>query len=115
MGLKGRFQHTVRRDRGCGRPTTHGPTPPHRRSPRNHCARKSHPEVYLPAEKLGRPDAVPGLRRQLNGVLAAKSARMHCIAIPEGAALNCLAFHIADRIAVSLENVDAATLERIGF
>ena len=70
----------------------------------------------LAAEKLGvDPTQCLAFEDSLNGVLAAKSARMHCIAIPEGAALNRLAFHIADRIAVSLENVDVATLERIGF
>jgi HAD superfamily hydrolase (TIGR01509 family) len=65
---------------------------------------KPHPAVYLrTAERLGvAPAACTAIEDSLNGVLAAKSARMKCIAVPEAAHLKDPRFSIADLVLPSL-------------
>ena len=69
---------------------------------------KPHPGVYLTTAK--QIDVLPqhclALEDSLNGVLAAKAARMKCIAIPEPLQYNNPQFAIADRILKSLEELD---------
>ena len=69
---------------------------------------KPHPGVYLTtAEKLGvSPKNCLALEDSLNGVLAAKSAQMKCIAIPEPSELHNPKFAIADMVLESLELLD---------
>ncbi len=68
---------------------------------------KPHPGVYLTtANKLGvSPQNCLALEDSLNGVLAAKSAQMKCIAIPETSDHNPK-FAIADMILESLQQID---------
>jgi sugar-phosphatase len=63
---------------------------------------KPHPGVYLTAAaKLGaRPEACIALEDSINGVIAAKAARMTCIAIPE--VEERTAFGVADLVLDSL-------------
>lgn len=72
---------------------------------------KPHPGVYLTtAEKLGvSPKSCLALEDSLNGVLAAKSAQMKCIAIPELSEYHNPKFAIADMILQSLEQLDDTT------
>lgn len=69
---------------------------------------KPHPGVYLTtAEKLSLPpQSCLALEDSLNGVLAAKSAQMRCIAIPEASELHNPKFAIADLVLESLEQLD---------
>ena len=69
---------------------------------------KPHPGVYLTtAEKLGiSPQNCLALEDSLNGVLAAKSAQMKCIAIPEISEYHNPKFAIADMVLESLELLD---------
>ena len=69
---------------------------------------KPHPGVYLTtAEKLGvPPQSCLALEDSLNGVLAAKSAQMKCIAIPEPSEYHNPKFAIANMILQSLEQLD---------
>ncbi len=71
---------------------------------------KPHPAVYLTtAEKLGvSATNCLGLEDSLNGVLAAKAARMICYAIPESYPKSDLRFIIADQIFPSLIEAKAA-------
>lgn len=70
---------------------------------------KPHPGVYLhTAEKLGvRPEECVTIEDSPNGVLAAKAARMGCIAVPEPALQGHPYFAIADAVIGSLEEIDA--------
>ena len=69
---------------------------------------KPHPGVYLTtAKKLGiSPQNCLALEDSLNGVLAAKSAQMKCIAIPEISESHNPKFAIADMILESLLHLD---------
>ena len=68
---------------------------------------KPHPGVYLTtAKKLNiPPQSCLALEDSLNGVLAAKAARMKCIAIPEAIQQNNPKFAIADCVLQSLEGL----------
>jgi HAD superfamily hydrolase (TIGR01509 family) len=65
---------------------------------------KPHPAVYLSAaRKLGvEPTECIAIEDSLNGVIAAKAARMKCIAVPEPAHLHDPKFSIADAVLPSL-------------
>lgn len=70
---------------------------------------KPHPAVYLQAaEKLGIPPTqCLAIEDSVNGVLAAKAARMGVVAIPEAPFRNDPRFAIADRQLVSLVEFEA--------
>jgi sugar-phosphatase len=72
---------------------------------------KPHPGVYLTtAAKLGVPPAASlAIEDSFNGVLAAKAARMRCLAVPEPAMRHDPRFVIADTILGSLADLDAET------
>lgn len=74
---------------------------------------KPHPAVFLrTAETLGiRPENCLVLEDSFNGVLAAKSARMKCVAIPEQGKFNDPRFVIADYTFVNLNEMVKAGLE----
>jgi sugar-phosphatase len=76
---------------------------------------KPHPGIYLTAaEKLGVvPTRVIAIEDSPNGVLAAKAARMRCIAIPERAIASDPRFGIADEMISSLTEVDEELWSRI--
>jgi mannitol-1-/sugar-/sorbitol-6-/2-deoxyglucose-6-phosphatase len=69
---------------------------------------KPHPGVYLTtAQKLNvPPQSCLALEDSLNGVLAAKSAQMKCIAIPEAIQQKNPKFAIADQLLKSLEELN---------
>jgi sugar-phosphatase len=68
---------------------------------------KPHPEVYMTtAQKLGvTPGHCLAIEDSLNGVLAAKSAPMTCIAVPDYTDTGNSKFAIADHILHSLVQV----------
>jgi sugar-phosphatase len=73
---------------------------------------KPHPAVFLrTAEALGVPalDCVV-LEDSVNGMIAAKAARMACIVVPERTDPR---FALADLVLPSLEALDAAALARV--
>lgn len=74
---------------------------------------KPHPAVYLrAARELGAaPTACLAIEDSLAGVIAAKAARMRCVAVPEEHPHVPPAFHVADAICGSL---DELTLELAG-
>lgn len=76
---------------------------------------KPHPGVYLTAaRKLGlAPSECLAIEDSLNGVLAAKAARMKCIAIPDAAMRHDPRFVIADVVLDSLEDINAAVWTRL--
>lgn len=76
---------------------------------------KPYPGVYLTAcQGLGAPPTrCIALEDSLNGVLAAKAAKMKCIAVPEHFENRPLAFHIADVQLSSLEQVNDALWESL--
>jgi mannitol-1-/sugar-/sorbitol-6-/2-deoxyglucose-6-phosphatase len=76
---------------------------------------KPHPSIFLTTAKmLGVPPTeCIVLEDSLAGVLAAKSARMTCIAVPEAYPDHDPRFVIADRIIGSLEAVTAALLSDV--
>ena len=69
---------------------------------------KPHPGVYLTtARRLGvAPSVCLAVEDSFNGVLAAKAARMKCVAVPEEGARRDPRFAIADAVLGSLEEVD---------
>ena len=71
---------------------------------------KPHPGVYLTAaRRLGAsPTECLAIEDSLNGVLAAKAARMRCVAVPEPAERSDRRFAIADVTLDSLEEVGEA-------
>lgn len=73
---------------------------------------KPHPAVFLrTAERLGvAPLECLVLEDSLNGVIAAKAARMRCVAVPEGEGARDPRFALADRVLGSLEELDRAAL-----
>ena len=76
---------------------------------------KPHPAVFLTAaQKLGVvPDRCLVWEDAPAGVLAAKAARMACVAVPEAAERDRPAFGIADAVLVSLDQADEALWERV--
>lgn len=68
---------------------------------------KPHPAVYLAtAAKLGvDPCHCLAVEDSLNGVIAAKAARMTCLAVPEKAVAQMPQFAIADALLTSLEEL----------
>lgn len=77
---------------------------------------KPHPAVYLEiAEQLGVPAAsCLAIEDSLNGVLAAKAARMRCLAVPEPPHRHDPRFSIADAVIDSLELLDDGLWRRLG-
>ena len=74
---------------------------------------KPHPAVFLrAAERLG-VDAIDCVvfEDSLNGLVAAKAARMRCIAVPEH---HDARFALADAVLPSLEALDAPLLRTLG-
>ncbi len=76
---------------------------------------KPHPAVFLSAaERLGvAPDRCLVWEDAPAGVLAAKAARMTCVAVPEAAERGDSSFAIADAVLVSLEEADEQLWERL--
>ena len=76
---------------------------------------KPHPGVYLTtARRLGvAPAECLAVEDSFNGVLAAKGARMKCIAIPESAQRHDLRFAIADVVLDSLADVNMEVWQRL--
>ncbi|WP_036481683.1 hexitol phosphatase HxpB [Myxosarcina sp. GI1] len=76
---------------------------------------KPHPGVYLTtAKKLGVSSAnCLAIEDSLNGVLAAKSAQMKCIAVPEAQERDNPKFAIADYILNSLQELDTEVWQRL--
>jgi HAD superfamily hydrolase (TIGR01509 family) len=76
---------------------------------------KPNPAVYLScAAKLGvAPQQCLAWEDGPGGVLAAKAARMACVAVPEPAERHNGAFAIADAVLDSLESVDGALWDRL--
>ncbi len=77
---------------------------------------KPHPAVYLSAaRKLDvPPPACLALEDSLVGVLAAKSARMACVAVPEAPQLHDPRFSIADHILPSLHHLHEVDWDALG-
>jgi len=76
---------------------------------------KPHPAVYLTtAQKLNvSPQDCVAIEDSLNGVIAAKAAKMKCIAIPDKMQSQKKQFYIADMILNSLEELECTLLENI--
>ena len=76
---------------------------------------KPHPGVYLTtARRLGvAPTQCLAIEDSFNGVLAAKAARMRCVAIPEPAQRRDPRFGIADLVLDSLAGVDMGMWQRL--
>jgi sugar-phosphatase len=76
---------------------------------------KPHPGVYIAtARRLGvRPDQCLAFEDSPNGVLAARAAKMTCIAVPDEALRQHRAFCIADRVLHSLAQFDANMLAEL--
>ncbi len=76
---------------------------------------KPHPGVYLTtAHRLGViPTRCLAIEDSLNGVLAAKAARMKCVAIPEAEARHDSRFALADTVLDSLDGFGAATWKEL--
>jgi sugar-phosphatase len=76
---------------------------------------KPHPGVYIEAaRRLGvEPRRCLALEDSPNGVIAAKSARMFCIAVPDPALKDDRRLQAADLILTSLLDFDLGLLERI--
>lgn len=82
---------------------------------------KPHPAVFL--KTLGELDRFVDadihaeqclvFEDSINGVVAAKAARMHCIAVPDKAVIDDKRFGIADKTLGSLDLFTAETLEQI--
>lgn len=74
---------------------------------------KPHPAVFLTAaERLAiEPTQCLAFEDSLNGVIAAKAARMTCIAVPEAFEAKHRGFEIADVVLSSLLDIDQAMLE----
>lgn len=77
---------------------------------------KPHPDVYITAaEKLGvKPESCLVFEDSLNGVLAAKAARMKCVAIPDSRVKdNRNKFCIADLVIESLKDFNPECLRKL--
>ena len=77
---------------------------------------KPHPEIYLlTARDLGvDPTECLVIEDSVQGVIAAKAARMFCFAIPEKAQQNDPRFAIADRKLSGLSQIDFSMIEPLG-
>jgi sugar-phosphatase len=77
---------------------------------------KPHPAIFLTtAAQLGvDATACVALEDSVNGMVAAKAARMRCIAVPMPAALSDSRWALADLVVDSLAAVDDAVLDRLG-
>jgi sugar-phosphatase len=77
---------------------------------------KPHPAVFLTtASRLGvEPQACLVFEDSLPGVIAAKAARMHCVAVPMAAQRSRPQFALADLVLPSLAAVDRSVLDRLG-
>lgn len=77
---------------------------------------KPHPGVYVSAaRKLDvTPAACCAIEDSVNGVLAAKAARMTCVAVPDPATAADPRFVVADRVVRSLAELDAAVWQTLG-
>jgi mannitol-1-/sugar-/sorbitol-6-/2-deoxyglucose-6-phosphatase len=77
---------------------------------------KPHPAVYIhAARKLGvRPAACLAIEDSLAGVIAAKAARMRCVAVPEPGARRDPRFSIADAVFDSLAELTPEALSALG-
>ena len=75
---------------------------------------KPHPQVYLnAAAALGvDPQHCVALEDSVTGVIAAKAARMRCIAVPDAQHLTDARYGIADRVLPSLLQLTKADLQR---
>lgn len=69
---------------------------------------KPHPGIFLStANKLGvAPSDCWVIEDSINGVIAAKAARMKCLAVPDATQLNDPRFAIADKVIPSLETLN---------
>jgi mannitol-1-/sugar-/sorbitol-6-/2-deoxyglucose-6-phosphatase len=78
---------------------------------------KPHPGVYLTtAGTIGvAPIHCCAIEDSPNGVLAAKAAKMACIAIPDPGAVDDPRIHIADRVASSLADLDPELWRGLGL
>ncbi len=76
---------------------------------------KPHPGVYLTtARRLGvKPSTCLAVEDSFNGVLAAKAARMKCVAVPEEDARRDPRFAIADVVLGSLKEIDEEVWRRL--
>jgi mannitol-1-/sugar-/sorbitol-6-/2-deoxyglucose-6-phosphatase len=76
---------------------------------------KPHPGVYISvADKLGvRPDECAAFEDSPNGVISAKAAKMHCIAVPDPAQRDDKRFGIADMVVGSLNDVTAEMIRSL--
>jgi sugar-phosphatase len=76
---------------------------------------KPHPGIYLSsAQQLGvPPTACVAIEDSVNGIVAAKAARMACVAIPAPELRGDRRLGIADAIFGSLHAVDARCVERL--
>ncbi len=76
---------------------------------------KPHPGVYLTtARRLGvAPTECLAIEDSFNGVLAAKAARLSCVAVPEPAQRRDPRFSIADLVLDSLAGVDMRMWQRL--
>jgi beta-phosphoglucomutase-like phosphatase (HAD superfamily) len=76
---------------------------------------KPHPAVYIStAQGLGvAPERCLAFEDSPNGVLAAKAAKMLCVAVPHPPLRQDRTFHIADAVVDSLADVDLAMLDRL--
>ncbi len=76
---------------------------------------KPHPSIYLTtAQRLGvAPTACLAIEDSLFGVIAAKAARMACIAVPGEIQQDRRKFAIADVVLDSLVEIDAGLWERL--
>jgi HAD superfamily hydrolase (TIGR01509 family) len=74
---------------------------------------KPHPGVYITAAKKIKikPEHCLAFEDSLIGVLSAKSARMKCIAVPDGRIKNDKGFYIADAVIDSLKDFDLRYLK----
>jgi len=76
---------------------------------------KPHPAIYLTtAAKLGvAPTTCLAFEDSVNGMVAAKAARMRCVAAPMPSARRDPEWGLADRVVGSLAEVDAAMLDSL--
>ena len=76
---------------------------------------KPHPAVYLSAaDKLGvNPGSCLAFEDSANGVLSAKAAKMHCIAVPDPELRHDKRFGIADVVVDSLLNITPEIIQSL--
>lgn len=76
---------------------------------------KPHPDVYIStAKKLGvHPNECVAIEDSFNGIIAAKAAKMKCIAVPEKEFLGDRRFGIADVVIDSLTKINDDIFEKL--